>query len=74
MKERAEKMTQTGVQLMLKAAGEWIASTGEVLDQMESTHDEHELAMNSAYQAMLAEHTGLCRMTEEINNQLNKKR
>lgn len=72
MKERAEKMAERAIMQLTDVAMRYIADVGEVLTEMEATHDDAELMRSVEYQTLLAAQSGLEQMMDQMNKQLNK--
>lgn len=71
MKDRAEKMAQRAIMQLTDVATRYIEDVGQVLTEMESTHDDMELMKSMEYQTLLAGWSGLQQMMEWMNKQLN---
>ncbi len=72
MKERAEQMASHAIMQITEVATRYTEDVGEVLKEMESTHDDVELAKSIEYQTLLAGYSGLQEMMRKMNEQVNK--
>jgi hypothetical protein len=72
MKERAEKMAGRAIMQLTEVATRYIEDVGQVLTEMEATHDDAELMRSMDYQTLLAGQRGLEGMMDQMNKQLNK--
>lgn len=72
MKERAEQMAGRAIMQLTEVAMRYLEDVGQVLTEMEATHDDAELTKSLEYQTLLAGHSGLQEMMERMNQQINK--
>ncbi|MFH8142925.1 MAG: hypothetical protein K1V88_05790 [Muribaculaceae bacterium] len=73
MKQRAEKMTDNAVKVLLQSLEQDFKDTGIVLDQFEATHNDYECNQSKPYSALVAGHFALEEAIEKINSRLNIK-
>lgn len=72
MKERAEQMAGRAIMQLTEVAMRYLEDVGQVLTEMEATHDDAELKKSLEYQTLLAGHSGLQEMMDRMNQQINK--
>lgn len=72
MKERAEQMALHAIMQLTEVATRYRDDVGQVLKEMESTHDDVELTKSIEYQTLLAGYSGLQEMMRKMNEQVNK--
>ena len=72
MKERAEQMAGRAIMQRTEVAMRYLEDVGQVLTEMEATHDDAELTKSLEYQTLLVGHSGLQEMMDRMNQQINK--
>ena len=72
MKKRAEQMAGRAIMQLTEVAMRYLEDVGQVLTEMEATHDDAELTKSLEYQTLLAGHSGLQEMMDRMNQQINK--
>lgn len=72
MKQRAEKMTDNAVKVLLQTLEQNLKDTGTVLDQYETTHNDYECCNSTAYSALVAGHCVLEEAIDRVKRIINK--
>lgn len=73
MKQRAERMTDNAVKVLLQTLQRQLEDTSTVLGEYETTHSEYEAEQSKKYGALVEGHFAIKEAIDKINNQLNKK-
>lgn len=73
MKQRAERMIDNAVKVMLTTLQRQFEGTSTVLDEYEATHSEYEADQSKQYGALVEGHFAIKEAIDKMNNQLNKK-
>ena len=72
MKQRAERMIDNAVKVMLTTLQRQFEDTSTVLDEY-ATHSEYEADQSKQYGALVEGHFAIKEAIDKMNNQLNKK-